>query len=264
MRNKAFVLLFVLTAAICFAADTVLVWPTDGQPQLKFTIGKLNQIKAYSGQADYVANATVANVGSKPVPFASFYVYLLDKKGNRVGEGYIEVSNVAPGQEVKVPMTAHAMGNIASMQLQPQHLPSDEPVKVTMQITSVPAGASLKVDGQDAGLTPATLRLVPGKHDLEFSKEGYAPGTTPLEIAAGSPPGTVNFVLSSLAQDTVVLRDGTVVMGDVTSVNMTSVTVRLKGKLRSFNRNQVARLIFVERKPAVPKARSTVAKKKKR
>lgn len=248
MRNKALILLFLAVASLCFAADTVLVWPTDGAAQLKFTVGKLNQIKSYSGQADYVADVTVANVGTKTVPFASFYVYLLDKKGNRVGEGYIEVSNVAAGQQVKVPLTAHAMGSIASMQLQAQHVPSNEPKKIPMRVTSVPAGAAFKVDGQDAGFTPATVSLVPGQHTLEFSKEGYAVGNTAVDVIAGTPLGAVDFQLAGLAQDTVVLRDGTSVNGDVTSVTLSSVVVKVKGKARTFDRNQVAKVLFVERK----------------
>lgn len=248
MRNRALILLVLSIASVCFAADTILVWPTEGQPQLKFTVGKLNQIKSYSGQADYVADVVVANVGTKAIPFASFYVYMLDKKGNRVGEGYIELSNVSPGQQVKVPLTAHVIGSIASMQLQAQHVPSDEPKKVPTRITSSPAGAAFKIDGQDGGFTPATVSLSPGQHTLEFSKEGYAVGTTPLDVVAGTPLGAVGFELAALAQDTVILRDGTTILGDVTYVSLRSVTVRVKGKTRTLDRNQVARVLFVERK----------------
>jgi hypothetical protein len=255
MRNKALVLTFILIAALsAFAADTVLTWPAEGQPTLKFVIGKLRQVNSYSGQTDYVAEVQVTNASNKAVPFASFYVYLLDKTQKRIGEGYIEVSNVGPGQQVKVPFSAHAMGNIASMQLQPQHLPTDEPRKVAMQITSVPAGATLKIDGQEAGVTPASLQMLPGKHVLEFSKEGFSAGSTPIEIAAGALPGSVNFELAGLKQDTIVLRDGGVLLGDVTGVTMNAVTVRVNGKVRSLQRNQVARLLFVERTTAVKKA----------
>lgn len=261
MRNKAFLLTILLAVAISArAADSVLVWPAEGQPTLKFVVGKLKQVNSYSGQTDYVAEVQVTNVGQKPVPFASFYVYLLDKAQKRIGEGYIEVSNVGPGQQVKVPLSAHAMGNIASMQLQPQHLPTDEPRKVAMQITSVPAGATLKVDGQDAGVTPASLQMLPGKHVLEFSKEGYAPGSTPVEVAAGALPGSVNFELAGLKQDTVILRNGTVLLGDVTGVTMSTVSVRVNGRLRSLQRNQVARMVFIER--TTVKAKKNAAKRR--
>lgn len=244
-------------SAVCLAADTVLMWPPEGQPSLKFTIRKLRQVNSYSGQVDYVADVNVMNLGTKPVSFASFYVYLLDKGQKRIGEGYIELSNVEPGQQVKVPLTAHAMGSVASMQLHPQHLPSDEPRKVTVNIASVPAGASFKVDGNDGGVTPKAVQLVSGKHTLEFSKEGYATGATDVDVAAGALPSIVNYEMAGLAQDTVVLRDGTVLLGDVASVTATALTVKVGGKVRRFDRNQVAKVLFVERKPVAKPKRVT-------
>jgi len=262
MRNKVVVLMsFLLLCATAVAgADTVLTWPADGKdPVLKFTIGKMRQVSSYSGQADYVADAVVENIGKKPMPFASFYLYLLDKNKKRIGEGYIEVSNIGAGQQAKVAVSAHASGSIASMEIQPQHLPTDEPVKSKVAVSSVPAGASLKVDGQDSGVTPQTLSLVPGKHVFEFSKEGYSTGSAPIDVAAGALPSAVSLELSPLSEDTVVLRDGTVVLGDVSSVTTTAVTVRVKGRLRRLDKNQVARVIFVERKPA----KKTAVKKRR-
>lgn len=262
MRSKAiFVSFFVVTCAlVALAADTVLTWPNDGKdPIVKVTVGKMRQVNSTAGQVDYVADATVENVGKKPLPIASFYVYLFDKNRKRIGEGYFELTNLAVGQQTKVAVTAKAMGSIASMELQPQHLPSDEPVKVKVAVASKPAGASLKVDGQDSGYTPQTVMLLPGKHTIELAKEGYAAASTPLEVTAGSMPQGVNVELSPSAQDTVVLRDGTVVMGDVSSVTMATVTVKVSGKVKSYPRNQVARVVFVERtaarKPAAKKGK---------
>lgn len=262
MRNKLCILLvpLVTCAMAAVAADTVLTWPSGGKdPVLRFTIGKLRQVNSYSGQTDYAGEAVVENLGKKPMPFASFYVYLLDKSRKRIGEGYIEINNIDPGQQAKVAVSAHAMGTIAGMELQPQHVPSDEPAKVKVSVASTPPGASLKIDGQESGYTPQIIMLVSGKHVLEVSKEGYATASTPVEAAAGSLPVGVSLELSPLTQDTVVLRDGTVVLGDVSSVTMASVTVNVKGKIRKFDRNQVARLIFVQRQAPVKKT-STKAK----
>ncbi len=242
---------------LAHAADTVLTWPSDGKdPILKFTIGKLRQINSYSKQTDYVGEAVVENLGKKPMPFASFYVYLFDKSHKRIGEGYIEVINIAPGQQAKVTVSAHAMDAIASMELQPQNVPSDEPVKVKMSVATTPPGASLKIDGQESGYTPQTVVLVAGKHVLEVSKEGYATASTPVDVAAGSLPASVGLELSPLMQDTLVLRDGTVVLGDVSSVTMSAVTLNVKGKIKKFDRNQVARVVFAQRQALVKKATS--------
>src|SRR5499427_10897160 len=144
MKRLLTPLLLLLVATTSFAADTVLTWPATGKDAiLRFTVGKLRQVSSNSGQSDLLGEATAENLSAKPIPSASFYVYLLDKSGKRVGEGYLEVSNLPAGQRAKIPVSVHAMGSYASMQLQPQHLPSDEPLKVRMNITSLPAGATV-------------------------------------------------------------------------------------------------------------------------
>jgi hypothetical protein len=173
---------------------------------------------------------------------------LLDKSGKRVGEGYLEVSNLGAGQRAKVPVSVHAMGSYSSMELQPQHLPSDEPFKVKMNIASVPSGASFKLDSQPSGITPQVLPIAPGKHLMEFSKEGYATASTPVEVAANSPAGSVEIELNPLTQDTVVLRDGTVIVGDVTSMSAAALNITVKGKPTKLDRSRVSRIVLGQRK----------------
>ncbi len=248
----------LVCATAAAASDTVLTWSSDGKdPILRFTIGKLQRVNSYSKQTDYVGDAVVENLGKKTMPFASFYVYLFDKNHKRIGEGYIEINNLGPGQQAKVPVSAHAtMDAIASMELQPQNVPSDEPAKGKMILASTPPGASLKIDGQESGYTPQTLMLVAGKHVLEVSKEGYATANTPVDVAPGSLPASVSVELSPLTQDTLVLRDGTLMLGDISSVTMTAVTMNVKGKIKKFDRNQVARVIFVQRQTIVKRTSS--------
>jgi len=245
--------LLLLCVAPAFAADTVLTWPPDGKDAiLRFTIGKLRQVSSASGQSDYLGEAWAENLSAKAIPSASFYLYLLDKNGKRVGEGYLEVSNLDAGQKVKVPVSAHAMGAFASMELQPQHLPSDEPMKIKMSITSVPSGASFKLDSQDSGVTPQMLPIAPGKHVLEFSKEGFAPASTPVEVVANSLPGSVEMELSPLTVDTVILQDGTVLLGNVVSMTGATVNVSVKGRPTKLDRSRVARIVFGQRKSSRP------------
>jgi hypothetical protein len=243
--------LFLLLATTSFAADTILTWPASGQDAvLRFTLGKLRQISSVSGQNDYLGEAVAENLSAKAIPSASFYLYLLDKNGKRVGEGYLEISNLAGGQQAKIPVSVHAMGSFARMELQPQHLPSDEPMKVKMNVTSVPSGASLKLDSQDSGLTPQVLPIPPGKHVLEFSKEGYATASTPLDIAENAMPGSLKLELTPLALDTVVLRDGTVLSGNLISVTGAGVAINVKGKPTKLDRSRVARVVFGVRNPS--------------
>jgi hypothetical protein len=265
MRNRICILpLLLLCAASVFAADTVLTWPKEGkEPLLRFTVGKLRQISSVSRQTDYLGEALAENLGNKPIPSASFYLYLLDKNDKRVGEGYLEVTNLAAGQSAKVPVSVHAMGSFVRMELQPQHLPSDDPMKIKMSITSVPSGATLKLDSEESGVTPLVLSVPPGKHTLEFNKEGYATESTPLDIAENAMPGSVNLEMNPLTTDTVVLRDGTVLIGNVTSVTVTGVALNVKGKPAKLDRNRVARVVFGIRNQTRA-ASSTTAKGRKK
>ena len=253
MRKKAYVLAILLfcTAITLFAADTVLTWPANGKDaMLRFTVGKLRQVSSNAGQTDYLGEATAENLTTKTIPTASFYLYLLDKNGKRVGEGYLEVTNLAAGQKAKIPVSAHAMSSYASMELQPQHLPSDEPMKVKMHVNSKPAGATVKVDSQESGITPAVIPIAPGKHTLEFSKEGYAPASAPVDVNDATLPAGVDVELNPLTVDTVVLRDGTVMLGNLTSMNEGSVSLRVKGKPTTIARSRVARIVLGEQKSA--------------
>jgi len=261
-RKQICILVFLITsAASVLAADTVLTWPANGNDAiLRFTVGKLRSVNSASGQSDYLGEALAENLSAKTIPSASFYLYLLDKSGKRVGEGYLEVTNLAAGQRAKIPVSVHAMGSFASMELQPQHLPSDEPMKVKIHITSIPSGASLKLDSQDSGVTPQVLPIAPGKHVLEFSKEGYATGSTPVEITENAMPGSVELELNALTLDTVVLRNGTVLLGNLTSVTDTGVNINVKGKPTKLERSRVARIVLGQRRSST--SASTAAARK--
>jgi len=268
MRKPIWIVPLLLLWAVsnALAADTVLTWPPNGTDTLlRFTVGKLRQVNSVSGQSDYLGEALAENLSPKAIPSASFYLYLLDKNGKRVGEGYLEVTNLAPGERAKIPVSAHALGSFASMELQPQHLPSDEPMKIKMSITSVPSGASLKLDSQASGVTPEVLSIAPGKHVLEFSKEGYATESTPVEIAENAMPGSVEMELTPLTLDTVVLRDGTVLLGNLISVTGTGVNMNVKGKPTKLDRSRVARIVLGQRKPSAgtPAASKSSSRTKK-
>jgi ribosomal protein S1 len=66
---------------------------------------------------------------------------------------------------------------------------------------------------------------------------------TPDEL----PGGSITVELGCLSRDTVELRDGSVVPGDVISVSMTQVLVRVDGREQTYDRNQVKKVMLVER-----------------
>ena len=227
-------------------------WPTNS-PLLQFTVNKMNHVGGYQGQQTYNMELAVTNVSGKRISQASFVFYLFDKQQVRVGQGYIDLVNVSPNETVKMQVNATAMGTPASFTITPQHLPAElagtaPPKAIAVTVYSVPSGAKLSVDGKELGITPIAAQLVPGSHTLIFTKEGYNSGTFPMVVAADQlPGGSVSFELGSAAHDTVELRDGTVVNGDLQYVDATQVVVMAGGNAQKFDRNQVKRILLIER-----------------
>jgi hypothetical protein len=122
---------------------------------------------------------------------------------------------------------------------------------VSTTVNSVPQGALLRVDGKEVGTTPKIVEVSIGKHVLEFSKEGFNSGKFPLEITSrDASGGSVSYELGSAAHDTVELRDGSVLSGDLVSVSGMQVVVRIGGNAQTFDRNQIKRILLTERDPA--------------
>lgn len=66
--------------------------------------------------------------------------------------------------------------------------------------------------------------------------------------------GSVSYELGTSAHDTVELRDGTVLNGDLESVSATQVVVRMGGKDQEYDRNLVKKIMLVEREGTLPPA----------
>ena len=231
----------------------VLVWPATGTPVLRFSFGKFRELSSIGSLHNYLIDTTAENVWGKKISDATFTLYLFDKNKTRIGEGWITLSNVGIGQSVKFQTTVGASGTPVSLEIMPRSLPAElqplaPPKVISITVNSVPQGALLKVDGNEAGATPKQLRMSAGKHLLEFSKEGFNPGKFPLEIGPDDVSGgSVSFELGTSAHDTIELRDGSVLTGDVESVSATEVVVRVGGAVQHLNRNQVKRISLTER-----------------
>lgn len=226
----------------------VVTWPDSNQPVLRFEFSKPKDLGGLGKEHTYVTDVAAANLTNKTIGDANFSLYVFDKTKARVGEGYIHLSNVSAGQTVKFQMTVSASGTPSSMEVATSP-PAARTVSLT--VNSVPQGALLKVDGKEAGTTPKTIEVGIGKHLLEFEKEGFNPGKFPVEITARDVSGgSVSYELGSAAHDTIELRDGSVLSGDLVSVSGMQVQVRVGGNVQTIDRNQVKRILLTEREPA--------------
>jgi hypothetical protein len=76
---------------------------------------------------------------------------------------------------------------VVAVLAKPQTLVSD--VWVTLEINSLPSGATVTVDGQSTmqGATPYKVALHPGSHTILLALEGYKDYTTTVNLQAGYP-----------------------------------------------------------------------------
>jgi hypothetical protein len=234
-------------------------WPESGTPVVRFTFSKFKEVGGIGNLRTFMTETTAENLWTKKISNANFSLYLFDKNKVRIGEATLAVSDVRPGETVKFQTTISASGPPASLSIVAKYLPAElapaAPARiVSLTVNSVPQEAALKVDGNDAGLTPKVVKLTAGKHLLEFTKEGFNAGRFPLEIGPDDASGgSVSYELGSSAHDTIELRDGSVVSGDLESVSATEVVVRAGGKDLSYDRNQIKKIMLVERE-VVPEA----------
>jgi hypothetical protein len=257
-RKSAIATMVLILAAAAAAKDPpaqVISWPANGAPVVRFNFGRFRDLAAQSGRHNYSSDVVAENLWGKPIPRAEFNVYLFDKNKTRIGEGYIQLSNVGIGQTVKFEFSTSTIGQPVSLELVPRSLPRDlqsylQPRKVTVTVNSIPQGAALRLDGKEVGLTPKLVEVSGGKHLLEFSKQGYNVGHFPLEISSDDVSGgSISYELGSATHDTVELRDGSVLNGDVERVTATTVEVRIGGQVQVIERNKVKRIILIEREP---------------
>ncbi len=202
-----------------------------------------------------MSEVTAENLWNKKISRAEFSLYAFDKAKVRIGESWVAVSDVAPGAVIKFQTAISASGTIASLELVPRSLPNELqsflPLKkISITVNSVPQGADLKIDGVLAGTTPKIVQVVPGKHALEFSKEGFKSGTFPLETTQDDVSGgSVSYELGTAVHDTLELRDGSVLTGDIQSMSATEVVLRVGGTVQHLGRNLVKRIVLIQRDP---------------
>jgi len=234
----------------------VLVWPDQGNPVVRFTFSKFKEVGSIGNERTYVTDTTAENLWSKTIPDANFVLYLFDKNKVRIGQATLMITNVGPGETIKFQTTVQSSGPPVSLSVSPSYLPKElgpaAPLKkISITVNTVPQGAAAKLDGVDVGTTPKIVQVAVGKHVLEFSKEGFNPGKFPFEIGPeDASGGSVSFELGTSAHDTVELRDGSVLSGDVVSLSGMELVVKVGGTDQRLDRNQVKRILFVQRQAA--------------
>lgn len=252
-RRIYYVLALLLLVATFSGAkkqpEIVMMWPADN-PTLKLTFGAFQEMASYGGKMSLVSEVLVQNLTAKPMPRASFTVSLLDRKDVRVGNGLLAVEDLGPGQSAKIQFQCFSVGTPLKLNIAAQNsggVPTSTKM-IPITIISVPPGAALQIDNQQVGTTPVTVRMMAGTHNLELRKDGYAVAKTPLDVNPDEAPGgSITITLGGLANDTIELRDGSILMGDVMSMSLESVVIKVNGQDQTFDRNKIKKIFLVER-----------------
>ncbi len=251
--NVLIALLFILAAVAKDQPTQVITWPEQGTPVIRFSFGKFKEVGSIGSQRTYVTETTAENLWTKRISDANFTLYLFDKNKVRIGQATMIVSNVSVGETIKSQTTIASSGPPASLSITATYLPKElgpaaPPRTISMTVNTVPQGAAAKLDGVDVGTTPKIVQITVGKHTLEFTKEGFNPGKFPFEVGPDDASGgSVSFELGTSAHDTIELRDGSVLSGDLVSISGMDVVVHVGGLDQRIDRNQVKRVLFVQR-----------------
>lgn len=251
-RSRILLSLFALALSVCPAEtpQQVISWPETGDPVVRFTFSKCKEMGAMGNQHTYVTDTTAENLSASLIRDRRFTVYVFDKKQVRIGEAGISITNVGVGQTVKFQTMMQTSGVPATLSLVAVKM---EPRTISLTVNSVPQGAALKVDGDDAGTTPKMIKVGLGKHLLTFSKDGFNTGRFPVEFGPDDVSGgSVSYELGTAQFDTIQMRDGTVLVGDLDSVAGMEVVVRMGGILQHIDRNKIKSILLVQRLPPDP------------
>jgi PEGA domain len=187
MRRLLAVLLplcFLLSPLLVAQADggIAVSWPNADKPLLRLTFAKFQQTGIVNGQGIFTSDVTAQNVSEQGMPRSVFTVFITDAKGVRIGRARLQLLEIPSYRTQKAQLQFSAAGVPAGVALLAGKT-------IPLRVLSVPAGANFKVDGEDQGTTPKVVDFTIGSHTIDFMKEGYAPGSTPLEVSADELPG---------------------------------------------------------------------------
>jgi serine/threonine-protein kinase len=86
--------------------------------------------------------------------------------------------------------------------------PSPTPVPTGLRIETDPPGATVSIDGKEAGVSPLTLPTVaPGMRTVRVARDGYASAELSLEIVADAPLAPLRFSLQPTEARGVITAD---------------------------------------------------------
>lgn len=102
------------------------------------------------------------------------------------GRGPATRAAAAPGAG-RPSAAADASDSRSASQTRPDRAAATAARRGSVRVTTTPAGAMVMLDGKLVGKSPMTVRNVaPGRHSMEFRRQGHRPVTLPVQVEAGT------------------------------------------------------------------------------
>jgi hypothetical protein len=98
------ILCVILVIALTFSVSAkdvplqVTNWPPTGSTVVRISLGRFKEIGSVAGQHTYVIDTTAESLWNKKISHLGFNLYLFDKNKTRIGDGWIAIDNLSPGQ----------------------------------------------------------------------------------------------------------------------------------------------------------------------
>ena len=253
-RTLTIVLTLFITSLAASAVDKpgiVMDWPATSPHTIHLEFGKFVRVGSYGKQNSYTLQVTAQNVSNKTITLQSLEIYVFDKDKVRIGEAYFDIRDLSAGQKTIQPLSFTTTGTPTSMELRAagNRLLATVAGEISLLVNTTPSGAELKLDGKVIGTSPKNLRVSVGHHDLEVSHAGYRTAQYPIEADPTLNGGRIDLELGTAAQDTLELRDGSIVVGDLIKVDTDNITIQVAGQDQVIARNRVNRILLVPRLP---------------
>lgn len=108
-----------------------------------------------------------------------------------------------------------------------EQTPSLSPLEGELAISSIPADASVSINGETQGQTPLMVSLVGGEYQVEVEKAGFDPSSEQLEISQSEPNPSREYRLAAKSAGVTVSLDPA---GGMLTLN--GINVNPQGKIR--------------------------------
>lgn len=191
-----------------------------------------------------VRNVTLRSSKASVTVTAATPGTVISLNGQRKGAGSWSGSLGAGTYQLEATLDGHepyrTSFDLAESETRTVEIPALTPIYARLDVTCKPSGATITIDGKQAGTTPQVFtELLEGKHKITVSKSGYQTVTKNISLTAGKPT-TVSSSLQKL-------------LGSKTPMHLSLCVSDKNGRISYFTEEQWQLLSASDKSAFIPK-----------